>query len=91
MQEAYVILEPVGHSHCVGSPVLPGDVAGPPAEAVQLVTLADYIVKHHDLFVRAIQPKEVLAQQDNLVTFGIVPDKPETSYGYIEAGRARFK
>ena len=28
---------------------------------------------------------ELIANQGQLVTFGIVPNKPETGYGYIEA------
>ena len=53
---------------------------------VLLVTPSDHIVKQRDLFVRAIRQGEALAQQDQLVTFGITPSSAETGYGYIEAG-----
>lgn len=55
------------------------------ADAVLLVLAADHLIADQAAFVDAVADAAVLAQQGNLVTFGIQPDAPETGYGYIEA------
>jgi mannose-1-phosphate guanylyltransferase (GDP) (EC 2.7.7.22)/mannose-6-phosphate isomerase, type 2 (EC 5.3.1.8) len=37
------------------------------------------------LFISLLKVAEKLAENNKLVTFGIVPDKAETGYGYIKA------
>jgi mannose-1-phosphate guanylyltransferase/mannose-6-phosphate isomerase len=54
-------------------------------DAVMLVLAADHLISDQDAFARAVDKACDLAQQGNLVTFGIKPDIPETGYGYIEA------
>jgi mannose-1-phosphate guanylyltransferase/mannose-6-phosphate isomerase len=54
-------------------------------DAVMLVLAADHLISDQDAFARAVDKACDLAQQGNLVTFGIKPDVPETGYGYIEA------
>ena len=53
------------------------------------VTPADHVIKNVDLFSACIKKGAILAKMNKLATFGIKPDKPETGYGYIEAG-SRF-
>jgi mannose-1-phosphate guanylyltransferase len=48
-----------------------------------LVLAADHVILDAAGFHRAIEKAQVTAQQGKLVTFGIVPDKAETGYGYI--------
>lgn len=57
--------------------------------AILLVLAADHIIKSSATFIHAIQQASVLAQQGDLVTFGIVPTAPETGYGYIQRGDAK--
>jgi mannose-1-phosphate guanylyltransferase/mannose-6-phosphate isomerase len=47
---------------------------------------ADHVIRDRTSFQAAVELGAVLAGQERLVTFGIVPDKPETGYGYIRAG-----
>jgi len=47
---------------------------------------ADHHIKDLSALHNAITAAEDLAQQGFIVTFGIEPDRPETGYGYIEAG-----
>lgn len=54
-------------------------------ETVMLVLAADHLIADQDAFANAVSKATALAQQGNLVTFGIQPDAPETGYGYIEA------
>ncbi|EJD4188919.1 TPA: mannose-1-phosphate guanyltransferase [Escherichia coli] len=51
-----------------------------------LVLAADHIIKNYKVFSAAIQDAISFAQNDKLVTFGIVPNKIETAYGYIKRG-----
>ena len=55
-------------------------------DSIMLVLPADHIIKDKNSFIEAVQIAIQIAQSNKLVTFGIVPDKPETGYGYIEAG-----
>lgn len=45
----------------------------------------DHCVKKPEVLTQAILDAQRLAQ-DNIVTFGILPDRPETGYGYIKRG-----
>lgn len=53
-------------------------------EDILLITPSDHIIEGNELYSNALQKAISLANQDNLVTFGIKPTKPETGYGYIE-------
>lgn len=44
------------------------------------------MINHQQAFLSGIQNAQSLAEQDRLVTLGIVPDKPETGYSYIRKG-----
>src|SRR5690606_33131154 len=44
-----------------------------------------HVVRHAERFRRAIQAALPAADAGALVTFGIVPDAPETGFGYIQA------
>lgn len=46
---------------------------------------ADHVIKDQSAFDEALLSAIDLAQKGNLVTFGIIADKPETGYGYIRA------
>ena len=47
---------------------------------------ADHVIAELDAFQRAIAEGAELAAGGALVTFGIVPDRAETGYGYIRGG-----
>ncbi|WP_193166365.1 mannose-1-phosphate guanylyltransferase/mannose-6-phosphate isomerase [Microbulbifer hainanensis] len=51
-----------------------------------LVLPADHAVADVSAFQQAVAPAAELARQGNLVTFGIVPTRAETGYGYIRRG-----
>jgi mannose-1-phosphate guanylyltransferase len=54
------------------------------AEDILIVTPSDHIVDQMDDYNAAIQQAIRHAQANHIVTFGIVPTKPETGFGYIE-------
>ncbi len=55
-------------------------------EAVMLILPADHLITPLDAFTTTCLRAVELANQGNLVTFGIKPNAPETGYGYIECG-----
>lgn len=52
---------------------------------IMLVTPSDHLIIDQQKYDLAIQRAVELAKNDFLVTFGVVPSKPETGYGYIES------
>lgn len=57
-------------------------------DTVMLVMAADHLVKDDKAFAEAAERAAAAARQGDLVTFGIVPDRPESGFGYIEVGAA---
>lgn len=53
---------------------------------VLFVGPSDHVIKPVDSFLAVIRATMNLAEKGNIVTLGITPTKPETGYGYIEAG-----
>ncbi len=52
-----------------------------------MVLPADHLVSDLNVFERCVRTAEEFAgDNDNLLTFGIKPTRPETGYGYIHAG-----
>ena len=49
-----------------------------------LVLSSDHVIKNSDAFIKAIEVGLIDSQENNLVTFGCKPTRPETGYGYIE-------
>jgi mannose-1-phosphate guanylyltransferase / mannose-6-phosphate isomerase len=53
---------------------------------VAIAVPSDQVVTDRAGFLRVIEDALPAARDGRLVTFGIVPDRPETGYGYIKAG-----
>jgi mannose-1-phosphate guanylyltransferase/mannose-6-phosphate isomerase len=51
---------------------------------VVLVSSSDYWVSSREKFLEAINKAEEVANEGQIVTFGVKPYKPETGYGYIQ-------
>lgn len=60
------------------------DVEGVGLDEPILFTPSDQIIEPQEKFAVLVKEAEALAKNDVIVTFGIVPDKPETGYGYLE-------
>ena len=57
-------------------------------DCTMLVMPADHVIQDVASFHLAISEAAKLAEQGYVVTFGIVPERAETGYGYIEQGNA---
>ena len=62
------------------------DWAAEGSERNILVLTSDHIIRPLDVFKMDADAAANMAQTEKLVVFGIPPEKPETGYGYIEAG-----
>lgn len=51
---------------------------------ILVVTPSDHVIEGDASYKSALELAVSKAEQGNIVTFGIVPTKPETGYGYIE-------
>lgn len=54
------------------------------SEAVLLILPADHLILNQDKFNASVEKAYQLAKKNFLTTFGIIPNKPETAYGYIQ-------
>ncbi|MFH6987172.1 mannose-1-phosphate guanylyltransferase [Flavobacterium collinsii] len=52
---------------------------------VLIVTPSDHIIEKMEDYNKAINEAIIKAKEGFIVTFGIIPTKPETGYGYIES------
>ncbi len=81
-----IILEPVGKNTAPAVAVAACHAVEKEEDALLLVLPADHIIKRLDVFQDAVQAGSAHAERGNLITFGIVPQSPETGYGYIRRG-----
>jgi mannose-1-phosphate guanylyltransferase / mannose-6-phosphate isomerase len=80
------ILEPVGRNTAPAVAVAAMAAMEHAADASMLVLPADHLIRNKSAFHTVIAQGLQQAESGRLVTFGIVPDAPETGYGYIERG-----
>ncbi|CQR70483.1 Alginate biosynthesis protein AlgA [Sporomusa ovata DSM 2662] len=88
---AHILLEPVARNTAPAIALAARfcqDKLGVAAEEVLFITPADHIIQPVDIFIKNVRQAVELAAQDKVVTLGIKPDKPETGYGYIQAGES---
>jgi mannose-1-phosphate guanylyltransferase/mannose-6-phosphate isomerase len=57
-----------------------------PGDEVLLVLPSDHLVGPGDAFAENVRQGAEFARAGNMVVFGVKPDRPETGFGYIEAG-----
>jgi len=76
------LLEPVGRNT---APAIALACLALDTEEIVLVTPSDHLIKDETAYLKAVEKAKELANSNNLVTFGITPQYPETGFGYIEA------
>ena len=80
-----ILLEPVGRNTApaIAAAALQAMVEG--HDPLLLVLPSDHVVRNEEGFRAAVRDASAAAEAGALVTFGIVPDAPETGFGYIQA------
>lgn len=80
-----IILEPVGRNTAPAAGVAALHAEREQPGSMLLVLPADHVIRDKDAFAKAVELGRKAADEGALVTFGVVPDSPETGYGYIRA------
>ncbi|MCF8478863.1 MAG: mannose-1-phosphate guanylyltransferase/mannose-6-phosphate isomerase [Rhodospirillum sp.] len=83
-----IVLEPVGRNTApaAAAAALLAREAHP--GALVLLAPSDHVIAKPEVFRQAVMDAVPAALDGRIVTFGIVPDKPETGFGYIKMGEA---
>ena len=80
-----IILEPEGRNTAPAVALAALQFINKGEDPILLVLSADHLIKNIEAFHQSITIASKLAENNKLITFGVVPDKAETGYGYIEA------
>ena len=83
---AAILLEPRGRNTAPALSVAALAAIQQGQDPVLLVMPADHTMRNEAGFRRVVSDGFQLAGQGAVITFGVVPDKPETGYGYIRQG-----
>jgi mannose-1-phosphate guanylyltransferase len=83
---ATILLEPVGRNTAPAIALAALYASRSGEDPVLLVLAADHLIQQPDRFRESVGKAVPLAEGGRLVTFGIVPDRPEIGYGYIRRG-----
>jgi mannose-1-phosphate guanylyltransferase len=82
IKDVEFILEPIGRNT---APAITIACLALDEDDIVLVTPSDHLIKDGEGYKDTINAAQKLAENDNLVTFGVKPLYPETGFGYIEA------
>ena len=84
-----LIIEPSGRDTLPAVALGCAVIAAQDPDAVVAVLTADHLIEPLDAFASTLDAAFALAEQraDALVTFGVVPDKAATGFGYLELGQ----
>lgn len=86
IDERTIILEPVGRNTgpAIATAAAQLKNRNDDIEYLMLVLPADHRIQNLTAFENAIEIARDAAGENNLITFGITPDRPATGYGYIK-------
>lgn len=82
------LLEPIGRNT---APAIALACLALAKDEIVLVTPSDHLIKDEVEYKNVLAQAKELAEEDNLVTFGIKPTFAETGFGYIEASGLSVK
>lgn len=81
-----IILEPQGRNTAPALTLAALFLVSKDPDAMMVVMPADHVMVQPQQFVDAVSQVGPHAENEALVMFGVVPDSPETGYGYIRRG-----
>ncbi len=87
--EARIILEPAARNTApaIGLAALAALDGSEGEDPLLLVQPCDHSIAPQETFNEAVRQAVSCAEAGHLVTFGLVPNRPETGYGYIRKGK----
>lgn len=86
---AAIILEPEGRNTAPAVALAAFRAIASDPDALLLVLPADHVIRDAQAFANAVKLGVEKARSGSLMTFGVVPDTPETGYGYLRLGASQ--
>lgn len=83
-----IMLEPMGKNTAPAVAVAAIQAFYSDPEAILLIMPADHYIENTEAFVATVNKAATMASGSIMMTFGIVPESPETGYGYIKASKS---
>ena len=80
-----IILEPFGRGTASAIAIAALSIMNTGQDPLLLILSSDHEISNQDKFIKSIKVGIESAVNGRLVTFGVVPNSPETGYGYIES------
>lgn len=87
LEGSQIILEPIGRNTAPALTLAAYLAVEQQQDPVLVVMPSDHMIQDSMRFRQLVIQAVELAQQGAIVTFGIVPAKPETAFGYIRKGK----
>jgi mannose-1-phosphate guanylyltransferase/mannose-6-phosphate isomerase len=86
MVEATIVVEPISKGTAPATGIA-ASLSDP--DSILLILPADHVIRDEAEFIKSVRAALLLADQGFLMTLGVVPESPNTEYGYIEKGQKR--
>jgi len=86
-----ILLEPVARNTAPALTLAAFAACEAGSDPILVVTPADQTIVNEDIFTLTLRSAIREAEQGKIVILGVVPDRPETGYGYIQAEADRKK
>ena len=83
-----IILEPVGKNT---APAIALAALADKDDSLLLVLAADHVIEDEDSFTDSVNEAILISESGKLVTFGIIPTRPHTGYGYIKRENSKIQ
>lgn len=80
-----ILLEPFGKNTCPAIALAAIKALSIADNPNLLIVSSDHDIQNIENFVKSVELGMNFCNKDKLVTFGVIPNTPETGYGYIEA------
>ncbi len=81
-----VFAEPRGKNTLIAIGFMAALIIRDYGDGIMIVLPADHVISDIPKYVDTMKIGIKMAEKDYLVTYGIVPERPDTNYGYIEKG-----
>ncbi|MEE9553339.1 MAG: sugar phosphate nucleotidyltransferase [candidate division Zixibacteria bacterium] len=81
------LLEPEGKNTCLAIGLAAAHIIKEDPDGVMVVLSSDHLIAPREKLISLLKAgSEMAARGDHLLTIGVVPNRAETAYGYIELG-----
>jgi mannose-1-phosphate guanylyltransferase/mannose-6-phosphate isomerase len=82
------LIEPVGRNTAPALALAAAELLRRDPEAIMFVLPSDHLMQGERIWADTVQTAIALAEGGYFATIGLLPTRPETGYGYIEAGES---